>query len=416
MKCSVEEFKKYYLLVKQGKIANKTAAKVCGYTPEHFTRLRKKYENLGERLFINARKGKPSPKAIDEKTKKFITETYLTLNTPDIPINFAYFTEKLHENYGITLSYRTIYNILTQNNINSPEKHNIKRKKVHRIRFRRKHFGELVQWDATPFQWFKWAGDNKYYTLHGALDDATSKFLGLYMTENECRYGYIECRRQVLENYGIELEDYTDRSPVFYNNYKEQTQIDLQEQLSGQEKKKPLWEEMNEKLKVKLHLALYPQGKGKIERAWETVQSRLVNEMRERNITSVREANIFLYHEFINYYNKRFSKKPISNTSIFRPLPQTENIENILCVKEKRVVSKNGYISFKGLKFRIVGIKHYGIIGDICINEKSIWFLQNGKSYELKPINDKYNLSEVPAVLEKIIYDLMYSDMHRCAA
>lgn len=53
MKCSVEEFKKNYKLVKEGKLQNVIAAKACNYTPERFSILRKRYEKEGDKLFIH---------------------------------------------------------------------------------------------------------------------------------------------------------------------------------------------------------------------------------------------------------------------------------------------------------------------------------------------------------------------------
>ena len=58
MKCSVEEFKKNYKLVKEGKLQNVIAAKACNYTPARFSILRKRYEKEGDKLFIHGHCGK----------------------------------------------------------------------------------------------------------------------------------------------------------------------------------------------------------------------------------------------------------------------------------------------------------------------------------------------------------------------
>ena len=301
MKCTESEFKKYYKLVKEKKIQNKVAALACNYTPEVFSRLRKKYEKEGDKMFVHGLKGKPgNHQFLTQKEKDFIVSQYLIENDDKTnPINFAYWRDEVEESYGIKLSYRTVYDILTAAGIESPEKHKVDRKPVKRIRFRRKNFGELLQWDATPYQWFLWAGDTAYYTLHGVLDDSRSTFLALYMTENECRYGYLECRRQVLIRYGIELEDYSDKSPVFHNNYKEKTTLTIEEQLAGTTKKPALWEILNETLKVQLHLANSPQAKGKVERGWETAQGRFVNEFKKRGIKTMAAANAYFEKELL---------------------------------------------------------------------------------------------------------------------
>lgn len=416
MRCDPERFKEYNRLVKEGKIQSKLAARALGYTPERFCVLRRKYEAEGDRIFTHGSKGRPARNAVPDSTRRFIAERYLLESHPRCPINFTYWRDELEEVHGIKLSYRTVYNILSDAGIDSPEGRKPDRKPVKRIRFKRKHFGELVQWDATPYQWFAWAGDTRYYALHGALDDATSSFLGMRMTEFECRYGYIECRRQILSRYGIELEDYSDKSPVFHNNYKEQEALSVDDQLAGTTKKKPLWEVMDEELGVVLNLANSPQAKGKIERAWETVQGRLPNEFKKRGIKTVADANAFL-GEFIEYYNAHFAKPAESNVPVFRPVPKSLDVDNILCVKEKRTVSKNGTVSFKGLKLRVKGIERAGLVGDVCVNERGLWFLRNGKSYPLEVASGIHELSaNAPQSLESIIHDFMFAEVHEHAA
>jgi len=43
------------------------------------------------------------------------------------------------------------------------------------------------KWMPRHISWFK--GDKKFYSLHGAIDDAAGQITGLYMCKNECMYG-----------------------------------------------------------------------------------------------------------------------------------------------------------------------------------------------------------------------------------
>lgn len=417
MKCLEEDFKRFYKLVESGQLHNNAAAKACNYTPEQFSRLRKKYSKIGDRMFIHGLSGKKSNHTkLTAESKHFIVEQYLIESSEINPINFKYWRDELEEVYDIKVSYKTVYNVLTAAGINSPEKRKVKRAPVKRISFRRKNFGELLQWDATPYQWFAWAGDTRYYALHGVMDDSRSTYLALYMTEFECRYGYIECRRQVLTKYGVELEDYSDKSPVFHNNYKDQTALSIADQLAGTEKKKALWEIMNQELDVDLHLANSPQAKGKIERGWETIQGRLVNEFKKRGIKTIEAANPFLENEFCGYYFKHFGKNK-ENVSVFRTLDKGINLKNLLCVKEKRTVNREGCISFKGLKIKVLNFQHTQVEGDLCINQNGLWFLYKGQNYAVQIKSPASELSaDVPQVLENIIHDYLFSEMHFKAA
>ena len=107
--------------------------------------------------------------------------------------NFTHFQELLQENENISISYTSVYRILTSAGIKSKKKH--KERKIHRRRKRKEFEGDLVQADGTPFDWFQ---DGHMYSLHGFIDDATSKVLGLYMCEHECLLGYLEATRQML--------------------------------------------------------------------------------------------------------------------------------------------------------------------------------------------------------------------------
>lgn len=112
--------------------------------------------------------------------------------------NFKHFTELLEEKENIRLSYSTVYNILKNNGFISKNKH--KDRIVHRRRKRKEHEGDLVQADGTPFAWFE---TKEKFSIHGFIDDATGKVLGLYMMKNECLLGYLETLRYMLNNYGV---------------------------------------------------------------------------------------------------------------------------------------------------------------------------------------------------------------------
>ena len=89
-------------------------------------------------------------------------------------INFLHFRDILQEEFDIKLSYTAIYSILTKSGKESPKKKRVKKK--HSRRQQKKRAGELVQIDATPYPWF---GNGINYALHGAIDDATGKVVGL---------------------------------------------------------------------------------------------------------------------------------------------------------------------------------------------------------------------------------------------
>ncbi len=99
---------------------------------------------------------------------------------------------------------------------------------MHHRRKRMAQEGMLVQIDASPFAWF---GGQEKYALHGAIDDATGKVVGLHITEKECLQGYFETTRQLVENFGIPLSLYSDRHTIFLSPL--QGKLTIEEQLEG---------------------------------------------------------------------------------------------------------------------------------------------------------------------------------------
>jgi len=93
------------------------------------------------------------------------------------------------------------------------------------------------------------------------------------------------------------------------------------------------------------------QAKGRVERANKTLQDRLVKELRLRNISSIEEANRYI-PEFIEDYNQRFAKAPFFPDS-HRLLQLHEDLDEMLCFKQERTVSKNLTIQHDRIKYLI---------------------------------------------------------------
>ena len=106
-------------------------------------------------------------------------------------------------------------------------------------------------------------------------------------------------------------------------------------------------------LGINLIWAKSPQAKGKIERLWETLQSRLPVELNLAGISTLEEANAFLA-TFVQQYNRKFAREPRDPQSAFRPLEENINLDFILCRKETRKVDNGSTFSFSGVKYRAI--------------------------------------------------------------
>lgn len=318
-------------------------------TPQRVKQLKRAYRTKGAAAFVHGNKGRTPAKAVPELIKKRIIELKQSEKYRDA--NFAHFTELLADHEGISYGKTTISGILKNAGIQSPKKRRSKKlKQAHPPRPRRDCFGELLQADASPFDWFS---NGEKYSLHGYQDDATGKITGLYLCKNECLLGYLEVTRQTLEKHGIPLNLYPDRVGVFFVNRKDKEKISIEEQLEGKTEAKTQMGQILDELDVTLFPAGSPEAKGRIERLWQTLQGRLPTEFRIRGIKTPEEANTFLQTTYIDTFNKQFSVTPAKDENRFVPLQDTSFLDTLLTARVERKTNGQGVFSFENYKFII---------------------------------------------------------------
>lgn len=329
-----------------GECTVKQVAIALGLSERRVKQIKKEVKENGVKSIQHGNRGRKPKNTISIETKKKILE--LRSSYEYEISNFKHFQELLKERENIDISYSALYNILREAGIKSPKKH--RKTKLHHRRKRKESEGMMLQADGTPFDWFN---TGEKYSLHGFVDDATGKITGLYMCKNECLLGYLEVLRQTLENYGIPISLYPDKYSVFFPPKKVNDHITIEEQLNGREKGITQFGRIVEELGIEMFPASSPQAKGRIERLWETLQSRLVTEFRINNITNIEDANKFL-PGYINKYNSQFAVEPSSKKNVFLKLPKRYDLDELLCVRFERTIDNAGVFSINNSKFQII--------------------------------------------------------------
>ena len=101
------------------------------------------------------------------------------------------------------------------------------------------------------------------------------------------------------------------------------------------------------------HIGAYsPQARGRSERAFQTLQDRLVKELKLAGITSIEVANAFIREVYLPAHNARFAVAPAQPDSAFTPIPGVD-LDEILCVQEERQVGHDNCVSYRTLKLQI---------------------------------------------------------------
>lgn len=378
------------------KRTGKEASDVLSISERQIWRLVQKAKKNGINNLKHGNYNKPPKNKIpDEVINKVVKlkRTYIYEKA-----NFKHFTELLKEKENIDLSYSSVYKILKNNGFIS--KNNHKDRITHRRRKRKENEGDLVQTDGTPFDWFE---TGELYSIHGFIDDATGKVLGLYMMKNECLLGYLEALRYMLTNYGIPKIIYPDKYSVFFPTKKQK--VSIEEQLQGKQIPTTQFMDIITNLGIKMFPASTSQAKGRIERLWKTLQDRLITEFRINEIKTVEQANKF-FTSYIPEYNKKFAVKPANEESNFSKIPDYINLDLLLSAKFTRTIDNAGSFTIQNQRFQIINNK-------ILPNVKVTIYMNKKRGIIVVHNNVEYNVlcgNDVPSKYSSITAQQLYKE------
>jgi len=376
-----------------GILTNGETAHILGLSQRQVIRLKKGVRNEGPQSMLHQNRGRQPAHTIPQDIK----DQLISLKSTPIyqSANFAHFTELVTCQGEISLSYATVYRILTKARIKSPKTHH--RKTMHRTRKRKNAMGRLVQIDASPFSWIPGEAS---LALHGAIDDATGQVLGLCLFPTECLEGYFTLLDQVLTRYGLPIELYADRHTIFFSP-KTKT-LSLEEELAGKVAPLTQFGRALDELGISLIPAYSPQAKGRVERLWETLQSRIPVEIALHKITTLEEANHFLETHFLPHFNERFAHPPREPQTAFRPLPPELDLATILCWKAQRKSDAGGVFSYQGSWYQIDSKRaqtHVPPRSSVTVCERSgrgICILYQGTTYSVTPVQNPPASKPIP--------------------
>jgi transposase InsO family protein len=325
-------------------------AKLLGISPRQMKRLRRKMKERGVEGLVHANRGKaPWNKTVSEKIKQVVELArgrYQGLND-------SHLTEKLREKEKIALSRPTVRTILRQVGIRAVRTRGVKRH--YKRRERRAQEGALLLWDGSPHYWFgKQAGQ---CNLTAVIDDATGALLHGVFTLEEDAQSYLLCLRAILLEKGIPLGLYMDRHGIFRRN---DDHWSLAEQLAGEQTPTQVGQALRE-LGIEAIFALSPQAKGRVERLFNTLQDRLVQELRLAGIRTPQQATDFVNGPFKADFNARFAKPPRERQAAWRPLPKGVDVDRICSFRYQATVGNDNAVRLGGIILDIApGPRHRG--------------------------------------------------------
>ncbi|NBG89710.1 ISNCY family transposase, partial [Isachenkonia alkalipeptolytica] len=338
----------------------KTAALKIGCSERHINRLIKGYQEKGKAFFVHGNRERKPAIAFPDDKKQLVLDLY---RTKYYDCNLTHYAELLLERENLAISVSSISSILRKEHILSPKANKSTKKTVkeelkalqsktkskkksaalqssildledaHPRRPRCANFGEMLQMDASVHPWF---GGYKTH-LHIAVDDATGQVVGAFFDKQETLNAYYHVLQQILSNHGIPYQFFTDKRTVFEYKKKRETSVE-----------KDTFTQFGyacKQLGIDIRTSSVPQAKGRVERMFGTLQSRLPIELRLAGVSSIEEANEFL-NSYIKKFNVQFALPIDCIKSVFEAQPDADKINQVLAILSSRKIDNGSCLKY----------------------------------------------------------------------
>jgi transposase len=310
------------------------AAELLGVDVRTFRRWTRRYEEEGEAGLLDRRLGKASGRRVPtdraEEVERLYRERYQGFTV-------KHFHEHLVKDHGFGWGYTWLKLHLQWKGVvaKAPRKGAHRRK-----RERRPLPGMMLHQDGSRHAWLE---GQPALDLIVTLDDATGAIYSAFLVEEEGTASTFRALNEVFRTHGLPMSLYTDRGSHYFHATK-----------AGEIDRDHLTQvgRALKQLGVEPIGAFSPQARGRSERAFQTLQDRLVKELRLAGITAIEDANRFIRDVYLPAYNARFAVPPASEGSAFTPIPGVD-LGEILCVQEERQVGNDNCVSYRTLKLQI---------------------------------------------------------------
>ena len=321
--------------VVEGKIDIVNAAKLLNKSRRTIERYLKKYRKVGIQFVVHQNTGKSPPNKACNEIKRTVQSL---IKKKYFDVNLTHLRELLEDNEQIVVKRETLRSW-------AHEIHHVKRAKRRRsqVRKRRERMeapGLLLQMDGSTHRWF----GNKKSCLIAIIDDATSEIHAQFFA-SETTLGCLQVLRDYIAQKGLFKALYVDKAGIFGGP----------KRCNFSQVKRACSE-----LGIQIIFANSPQGKGRIERSFDTFQDRLVPELRLHDIQDMDSANRYLQAEFIpSFWSEHIEVILRCTHAEFTPVPEPVDLNDIFVVKDYRKIRSDHTFSYANTFYLIESpLKH----------------------------------------------------------
>jgi hypothetical protein len=325
----VTRFQEAFEQYEKHRLSSEEAGELLGMSGRNFRRLCVRYEEDGIEGLRDRRIGKVSSRRAPTRELERMHALYRERYSD---FTVKHFHEQLVKRHGYKLCYTvTKASLQAAGLVAKARRRGAHRKK----RERRPLPGMLLFQDGSTHRWI--AGLGRDLDLVVTLDDATSTICSAFLVEQEGTMSSFLGLAETITRHGLFGALYTDRGGHYFITPKDARKVD----------KTQLTQVGRALSQLGItHIPSYsPQGRGRMERVFGTLQKRLPQELRLARIKTVAAANRYLRERFVPDHNARFAVPAAEPGSAF--LPYTGRpLADVLCVQEDRVVGADNCVSF----------------------------------------------------------------------
>jgi hypothetical protein len=317
------------------------AGELLGMSGRNFRRLCVRYEEDGIEGLRDRRIGKVSPRRAAARELERMQDLYRECYSD---FTVKHFHEQLVKRHNYKLCYTvTKLSLQAAGLVAKAKRRGAHRKK----RVRRPWPGMLLFQDASTHRWIGALGRD--LDLVVTMDDATGAIYSAFLVEEEGTMSSFRGLQETIAAQGLFGSLYTDRGAHYFFTRKGESKVD----------KKELTQVGRGLSQLGItHIPSYsPQGRGRMERVFGTLQKRLPQELRLAKIRTIAGANRYLKERFVADYNARFTVPAAEPGSAFTPYVGRP-IEDVLCVQEDRVVGADNCVSYNRRSLQIPPQRH----------------------------------------------------------
>jgi Helix-turn-helix domain len=326
---------------KSGRLTAEDAAELLGISARHFRRQCARFAAEGDDGLRDKRVGRVSGRRAPEselaRMRRLYREEYADFTV-------KHFHEDLRKRHNYTLSYTVTRLALQASGDTKPARGRGQHRKK---RARRPLAGMMLYQDGSTHRWIAALGHD--LDLVVTMDDATSWIYSAVFVAEEGTMSSFLGLHETIAAHGLFGSLYTDRGSHYFFTPKAGGKVDSKQLTQVGRALKQL---------AIRHIPSYtPQGRGRMERVFGTLQQRLVPELRRAAVRDVEAANAWLRDTYIPAHNARFAREAAEPGSAFVPLGGIA-LSEVLCVQENRQVGRDNGVSWQGRALQIPEQRH----------------------------------------------------------